>query len=1534
GVSAFGMGGTNAHVIVAAAPAIAPPPAAAVVPEPVPWVLSGKSPQALRAQAGRLRDHLAARPGLSPAGVGHALATTRTHFAHRAVVLGDEALDALAEGRQAPGLVTGQAGDQGRTVFVFPGQGAQWVGMGRELYETEPVFRDAVDACAEALAPHTDWSLVDVLRGGALDRVGVVQPALFGMMVSLAALWRSYGVEPDAVVGHSQGEIAAAHVAGALSLADAARVVALRSRALTALAGQGGMTSVTLPVAEAERLVAHWKDRLTVAVVNAADSVVVSGSVTALAELTAECARLGIRTRAIPVDYAAHSIQVSAIREKLLADLADVRPRAGEVPFYSAVTGGSLDTAGLDAAYWYRNLREPVRFDLATSALLAAGHGVFVEVSPHPVLTPAVERGSVVTGTLRRDQGGRADFLTAAGRIFTAGGRVDLTAALPAIKPVDLPTYAFQRKPFWLDSPSTQPAPTTSATPTTAPAATSAATAPAATPATAASPAADPAEQVTAAIAAVLGHADPADIDPALTFKELGFDSVMGVELRERVNSALGLRLPSGLIYDHPTPAALLAHLRGSTPVDEPQPRTAPHDDDPIVIVGMGCRLPGGVGSPDDLWRLVDQGVDVIGDFPTDRGWDLARLHDPDLRAGRTSAVSKGGFLDDIAGFDAEFFGISPREASAMDPQQRLVLETAWETFEHAGIDPTSLHGSRTGVYTGIWSSGYGVGTPVPEEVEGYLVTGTATSVTSGRVAYHLGLRGPALSVDTACSSSLVAMHLAAQALRSGECDLALAGGVTVMATPDIFTEFSRQRGLAPDGRSKPFAASADGTSWSEGTGLVLLERLSDARRHGHRVLAVVKGSAVNQDGASNGLTAPNGPSQERVIREALANAGLRPSEVDAVEAHGTGTTLGDPIEAGALLSTYGRDRTEPLWLGSVKSNIGHTQAAAGAAGVIKAVLALRHGRLPRTLHVDEPTPHVDWSAGNVRLLTEAVPWPDTGRPRRAAVSAFGISGTNAHLVLEQAPDEQPPDEPAAVPVPDRVVPWVVSAKSEAALRAQVDRLREYARTHPDVPPAAIARELAGRTRFAHRAVLVGGDHTDLLTIESPRATGGSVFVFPGQGAQWVGMGRELYETEPVFRDTIDACARALDPHVDWSLVDVLDGGGLDRVDVVQPALFAMMVGLAALWRSHGVEPDAVVGHSQGEIAAAYVAGALSLDDAARVVALRSKALVAISGLGGMVSVALPPDSPLLSGVSVAVVNSASNVVVSGEPEALDALLGVCEREGVRARRIPVDYAAHSAQVEAVRERLLADLADIRPLEARIPFHSTVVDGLVERADAAYWYRNLRETVRFDRAVEALSATHDVFVEVSPHPVLVPALDDATVVTGTLRRDRGARQEFLTAAGRLFAAGVDVDWTPALPPAGRADLPTYAFQHEPHWLAPTAPADPWRYEVAWSPVTATGTPTGRWSVLTPDGDHPWVDAVVEALRDNGVEITDTDPDGVLSFLALDETPHPDHPALSVGLARTLEAVREQTAPLWCVTRGAFGDRPRQALVWG
>ncbi|MFC0596901.1 SDR family NAD(P)-dependent oxidoreductase, partial [Streptomyces palmae] len=976
--------------------------------------------------------------------------------------------------------------------------------------------------------------------------------------------------------------------------------------------------------------------------------------------------------------------------------------------------------------------------------------------------------------------------------------------------------------------------------------------------------------------ATVLGHADADAVEAERPFKEHGFDSLTAVELRNRLNAATGLRLSATLVFDYPTPAALARRLRTellgdmeeSAEASETEAATASGgpraEADPIAIVAMSCRFPGGVRTPEELWQLLAEGRDAITGLPEDRGWDLDGLYDPDPDTPGTSYTRQGGFLHDAAGFDSDFFGINPREALAMDPQQRLLLETGWEAFERLGLDPAALRGSRTGVFVGAAPQGYGTG-PHQGADEGYLLTGDALSVTSGRLAYVFGLEGPAVAVDTACSSSLVALHLAVQALRQGECSLALAGGATVMSTPSTFIGFSRQRGLAADGRCKPFSAAADGFGPAEGVGVLLLERLSDAHRNGHPVLAVVRGTAINQDGASNGLTAPNGPSQQRVIRQALAAAGLSAAEVDAVEAHGTGTKLGDPIEAQALLATYGQDRPEdqPLLLGSVKSNIGHTQAAAGVAGVIKMVLAMRHGVLPGTLHLDEPSPHVDWSAGAVRLLTEATPWPEGEQPRRAGVSSFGMSGTNAHVVLEQAPAAEPrridTDRPQLP-----VVPWTVSAKSAPALRAQAQRLLSYLGERPELSATDIGHSLvATRAAFEHRAVVLGTDRAALVDglralaaedtapglvqgVVQPGGTDRTVFVFPGQGSQWRGMGAALLDSSPVFAERVHECAAALSAFVDWSLVDVLRGvegaASLERVDVVQPALWAVMVSLAEVWRSYGVEPAAVIGHSQGEIAAAAVAGALSLEDAAQVVALRSRALLALSGEGGMVSVSLPRAELAkrleLWGerLSVAAVNGPSSVVVAGDVAALEELLAECEREEIRARRIPVDYASHSAHVERIEGELREVLAGITPRTSTVPFYSTVTAEPIDTAvlDADYWYRNLRQTVRFDETVRALLATgHQIFIEASAHPVLTLGVEETAedigapaAPIGSLRREEGGLERLYTSLAEAYGLGAPVDWGTVFEGSGAqaVELPTYAFQHERYWLEPSAPA--------------------------------------------------------------------------------------------------------------
>jgi len=872
---------------------------------------------------------------------------------------------------------------------------------------------------------------------------------------------------------------------------------------------------------------------------------------------------------------------------------------------------------------------------------------------------------------------------------------------------------------------------------------------------------------------------------------------------------------------------------------------------EPIAIVGIGCRFPGGITSPEALWRLVEEGRDALGGFPEDRGWDF-----DDLRGegrGRSESL-EGGFLDRVADFDAGFFGISPREAQAMDPQQRVLLETAWESLEHAGIDPLSLRGSRTGVFVGTTGQDYAeLVTKAGANADAHAATGILASVLSGRISYSLSLEGPSVTVDTGCSSSLVTLQWAAQALRNGECSLALAGGVTVMTTPAAFAEFTRQGGLAPDGRCKSFADAADGTGWAEGAGILVVERLSDAQRNGHEVLAVIRGSAVNSDGASNGLTAPNGLSQQRVIKAALANAGLNPADIDAVEGHGTGTTLGDPIEAQALLAAYGpgRDPERPLWIGSIKSNLAHTQGAAGAAGVIKMVMAMRHGVLPSTLHVDAPTSHVNWSGGGVAVTAERMSWPETGRPRRAGVSSFGISGTNAHVILEQAPAVATlAERPAA----ETTLPWLVSGRTERGLRAQARNLLAHLADTPQAPADTAFSLATTRASLERRAVVVGTGPELIAGLraiaDGEPATGlisggtsrprGAVLVFPGQGSQWIGMGAELLRTSTAFAERIAECEEALRPFTDWSLSAVLrgdeDSADLARVDVAQPALWAMMVSLAAVWRAHGVEPAAVIGHSQGEIAAACVAGGLSLSDGARIVAVRSQAIArTLSGHGGMVSVAASHEDVLTrlerwdGHVSVAAVNGPSTVVVSGDPDALDEMVASCEAEGVRAKKIAVDYASHSAQVDALRDELASTLAPIKPQSSEIPFFSTVTGDWIDTAelDATYWFTNLRSTVQLEVAVRALlHHGHDVFIEANPHPVLATGLQDTidsagateAVVLGSLRRDDGGRTRLLTALAQAHVNGVSVDWRELVAGGRRVELPTYAFQRERYWL--------------------------------------------------------------------------------------------------------------------
>ncbi|CAO5173188.1 (acyl-carrier-protein) S-malonyltransferase [Frankia sp. AiPs1] len=1623
GVSSVGMGGTNCHLVVSAAP---PAPAADSTgpaaggdgPDdpapaggddhgglPLPWVLSGRGPGALAAASRRLAARLDEHPGADPVDVGLALATTRTAFEDRAVVLGRSAdalragLTVLAADGEAANVVRGIVrrapdGGRGRLAVLFSGQGSQRVGAGRELYDVFPAFADAFDEVCRRLDPHLGRSLRALAFEGPPDllgRTGYTQPALFALEVASYRLLEHWGVRPDLLLGHSVGELAAAYVAGVLSLRDAAALVAARGSLMQALPPGGTMAALEASEEEVRPLLS---DRVGLGAVNGPRAVVVSGDDAAVAMLAEHFRALGRRTSRLAVSHAFHSPRM----EPMLASFRQVAQglsySAATTPVISNLTGGLAGPESFDADHWVAHVRAPVRFGAGVRALADLGATTYLELGPGASLTalardvlrdaPADHAGAssaaagtpaspgdeaVLLAALRRGRPEVDSVLAAVAGVFAHGGDVDWSAVLGrhAGRPVALPTYPFQRRRYWLDAvPPTQhpaaPHPAAGTKPDTDSAADDTGsggmdgTGERTDHAPVGSGAADPdgtnvwaeglaglaepererrlLDLVLTTVAIVQGHVGAEEIDDRRTFRELGFDSLGAVELRDRLSRATGLRLATGVAFNHPTPTALARHLLAglaSAGTSGPTPRADPRDgaagvpgeagglDEPVAIVGMACRYPGDVTSPEELWQLVAAGTDAISVFPNDRGWDTEALFDAEPDRPGSSYVRTGGFLHDAGEFDAAFFGIGPREATAMDPQQRLLLETSWEAVERAGIDPQSLRGTRTGVFVGGSAQDYGPRLHEPADgADGYLLTGGAASVASGRVAYVLGLEGPAVTIDTACSSSLVALHLAGQALRLRECELALAGGVTVMASPGMFVEFSRQRGLAPDGRCKPFAAAADGTAWAEGVGVLLLERLSDARRHGHPVLAVLRGSAVNQDGASNGLTAPNGPSQERVIRAALASSGLRPRDVAVVEAHGTGTALGDPIEAEAILATYGQDRGAhgPVLLGSLKSNIGHTQAAAGVGGVIKMVQAMRHGVLPATLHVDAPSPHVDWSAGEARLLTGATAWPTGTRPRRAGVSSFGISGTNAHVIIEAAPQRQ--DSPSAAPaLPPGPAPltgqdpaagleppvtarealaaaepalvWPLSARSDAALREQARRLHtavseadggEHPGAHPDTPPGPVARLQdigfslgAGRAALEQRAAVTASSAAQLLAgldalargVEHPvvirgdarSGAGPTAFLFGGQGGQRARMGAQLRQAWPEFAQAFDEVVHELDRQLaglDRPLSEVLAAAPdsaaaelLDRTVYAQPGLFALEVALFRLVTSVGIVPDFLVGHSIGELAAAHVAGVLSLPDAAALVAARGRLMQSARSGGAMIAIAADPDevraslAELDAQLAVAAVNGPRSVVISGDADTAEQVADRFRQQGRRTRRLRVSHAFHSPHMDAVLAefREIARGLDFAP--PRIPLISTVTGEPAtadQLASPDYWTSQLRGTVRFHDGVRTLAARGvTTFVELGPDATLSamaresldpPATATSAVLVPLLRADRPEPGTLAAALGTLWAHGSAPRWQTVYPDSHRIDLPTYAFQRSRYWLTagPAAAAGP------------------------------------------------------------------------------------------------------------
>nr|AQW44888.1 polyketide synthase [Corallococcus coralloides] len=1998
-VSSFGMSGTNAHAILEEAPAVASPSLSA---EDVaqPLVLSARGEGALRVLAGAYRQFLTDARGesLSLRDIAYTAALRRGHHDHRLAVAGRskaevaEQLRAYLDGVAPAHLTTGVVPRKpGRVAFVFGGQGSQWQGMGRDLLARDATFAAALKECDALLAPHTGFSIIEALEAegtaSRLDETQVAQPAIFAIQVALAAMWRSLGVVPEAVVGHSVGEVAAAHVAGALSLAEAARLVAHRGRLMQRVTGQGRMAAVELTLEEARSEVARFGERLSVGAINDARSVVLSGEPAALAEVLEGLKARGVSTRDLGVDYAFHSHQMVPLQAELVSLLGRVETRPTTLPMFSTVTGAVIEGQALDAAYWASNMREAVRFADATSALLDEGYRLFVELGPQPALGRYVSQAlsrRTLEGTalpsMRKGRDGRTVVLGALGGLHAWGFPVDWTRVFPSGgRVVSLPAYPWQRARYWVDLgdfemtarsltqgatrakdasasgdivydvswqvrarggvvtrtppdtgawlifghrdgiggalktllqargeacwlvvPGAEGAPgegvrsleprgpeqyetllrevgairgvvhlwgaeepfseepsladvesaqelgvhsavrlaralvrlgtpgvrlwlgtrgsqavagAASRSPVQAPlwglgrvlalehpevwgglvdlepgaptgeaealwgelsgpdgedqvafrggirhvarlvpaapapvstalslrpdatylitgglgglglhvarwmvekgarqlvllgrrglpersmwstvprdsdtgrqlAAVEALEAAGATVRAVSADVGDAARmaaviedlrkgpaplrgiihaagvstqvplesmddatlsailkpkvagswllhQLTRGLdldftvyfssgSAVWGSAQmahyaagnqfldalahyrrakgeralsinwgpwaaegmateegqrwfarmgmgsisveqglqvlealmasdvtqrsvtvvdwerfktvyeargrrplleglgapvaPRPAEPAATgsewmatlrnasserrgelvtawvreevarvlgfpsatavkldqgFVDSGMDSVTAVELRGRLSARLGVQVASTVAFDHPTVQALATHLlRDVIRVEEKAvtvERATLGANEPIAIVGLGCRVPMASG-PEEFWRLLERGVDAIREVPAER-WDLSAYYDPEGAPGK-SYTRWGGFVDGVDQFDPQFFGISPREAASMDPQQRLLLEVTWEALENAGIAPARLANTRTGVFVGLGSNEYasihGVGTDKASG-DAYIATGNDASFAAGRLSFVLRLQGPAMSLSTACSSSLVAVHLACQSLRSGESNVAIAGGVNLTLSPHSTVYLAQLRALSRDGRCKTFDASADGYVRSEGCGIVVLKRLSDARRDGDEVLAVIRGSAVNHDGPSSALTVPNGAAQQQVLRAALENAGVAPGDVDYIEAHGTGTSLGDPIEIRALSSVLGEGRTpeQRLLIGSVKTNIGHLEAAAGIAGLLKVVLAHRHGVIPPHLHLKQLNPHIELNGFPLDITTQPTRWPARKRPRIAGVSAFGLSGTNAHIVIEEAPAPGP-----TVAQAERAFQVLaLSAKTEGALKQLAARMSEHLAEHPEqsladvcysastqrsdfphrlglvVESAAQARErLLAFVRGEEAARLVHGRMGD----ESPRV----VFMFTGQGSQYAGMGRELYASEPVFRAALDRCNALLEGKLGESLLSVMHGSGerIDETEYTQPALFALEYALAELWRSWGVEPWGVLGHSVGEYVAACVAGVMTLEEALGLITERARLMQSLPRDGEMVAVTAGEArvsaalAPYAGRVSIAAVNGPEDTVISGEREAVNAIASALQAEGLKTRRLTVSHAFHSPLMDPMLEAFEREARKVSFRAPRIRFASNVTGQVLDAEatlDAAYFRRHVREAVRFHDGVRALREQGaDVFVEVGPHPTLtgmaMKALgDEGLTWLPSMRKGQPEEPHLLTSLGELYTRGLAMDWAALNGDRRRrrVALPTYPWQHQRHWLeAPraTRPATP------------------------------------------------------------------------------------------------------------
>lgn len=1448
GISSFGFGGTNAHLVLEAPEAISPPGPAAERPAHL-LVVSGRTAEAAQKVAAEYATVLA---GCAPGDFAFTAATCRSHFEHRIAVVGATAEELAARLRNAEPEQA--APHTRRAVFLFTGQGAQYEEMGRQLYETQPDFRHTIDHCQGILR----LPLVDILRSPDIHQTAYTQPALFALEYALAELWRSWGIEPGAVLGHSVGEFVAACVAGVFSLEDALRLIAARGRLMQALPPGGGMAAVNAPESRLSKLIEPFGAEVSIAAINGPSETVISGDLGVLERMLGRLEVEGVRFTRLQVSHAFHSPLMDPALENFRRIAETVEYHAPRLPLISNLSGEPA-SGPLDAEYWARHMRDPVRFARGMAILDREGFHEYLEIGPRPVLLSLgrrciASRGQAWLPSLRPGISDWVQMLDSLGGFYRRGFAVDwakFERRWPHRR-VTLPNYPFQRQRYWIkelaSTSETQPPSAETSEP---------ATENGFLRELASIPGAERFEflatRVQSEVARVLRATEPPQRQRG--FFEMGMDSLMAVELKTRFEKMLGREMPATVAFDHPNINAIVRFILGSLRLGE---QDTPSEDarsgamwsESLAILGMACRFPGGANDPQAFWGLLRNGVDASGPVPADR-WDSTEYFDPDPeRAGRSYA-QRASFLDvPVLGFDARFFGIAGREAAGMDPQQRMLLELCWEALENAGLAPDQLRGARVGVFVGINTNDYARQIAASgTELDAYAFTGNTFSVAAGRISHVLGFEGPSLAVDTACSSSLVAAHLACQSLRSGECDLALAAGISLMLSPEGNVVLSRMRALSPDGRCKSFDASADGYGRGEGGGAIVLKRFSDARGEGDSIIALVRGSAINHDGESGGLTVPSGPAQARLIRRALANANVTPDQVAYLEAHGTGTPLGDPIELEAAGEVYGKGRAAALRVGSVKTNIGHLEAAAGVASLMKVALALRNGEIPPHLHFREPNPRIDWSKLPLRVVTETEAWPE-GR-RLAAVSSFGMSGTNAHMVLEEY---SAPEQPS--PELDRPLHLLtVSARTEPALEQLQALYREFLTTFPDEQFADVCHTAnAGRSHFAHRRALLGSGPGDLIEIKADSAGHPRIaFLFTGQGSQYAGMGRELYYSHPGFRQSIEQCEAWLAPHMDLPLREVLWGdaaGQIDQTIYSQPAIFSIQIALAALWRQWGIEPGAVLGHSVGEYAAAVIAGALQGPDAAALIAARGKLMQALPSGGAMLALeagearvraALPGFQ---HAVSIAAINGAEATVISGDSNAVQL---VADRVGAVRKELRVSHAFHSPLIEPMLDPFEEAAASLPARAPRLRWISGLTgDQIGEPPTAEYWRLQTRKPVRFHVASQALaSAGYDCFVEIGPHPVLL-ALAASGLRVPSLRRGHGEWRQMLESLASLYCQGAAVDWRAF--DAGyrrrKLSIPTYPFQRKRY----TVEGPPgWLYRVQWE----LAAPSGPRSSLSP-----------------------------------------------------------------------------------